>query len=643
MINLQTSLRFAVWTLCWAVLVTSLFSQDTTQYELSPTLITDSLSQRFHTQATTKVFQKDSLGNFGVNGLSSEAVFRQVEGMYVKNYGGHGGIKTVSFRGFAAQQTTLSINGVSYQNPQSSVVNFGFFALDNMDKITIQKSPNALIDNPLAGNIGFEVQKVPKYFRWKLGWGSFGERIAGGGCALNGKRFGLQANFQYVRAKDDYTFDLNGESGKRKNAGFENTQYQLYYTYQAKPNIEISAFANGFRAKQGVPTPVVRGFSGISSDSLTQNDLFGFVQAKISPKEIRSAWLPTQTSWVVGLHRNEMRYLFQQEEQLYENNEYFGQVNMTHLLSHQIVQTSLQYQDFTLEGNHLAIRFQPVAKVLRRQFNAAIQHKWFLYEGNEKTPAFRLESSFRMNYLTNYRFLPNLSTTFSCLPINQKSSVFLHLHYANRIPSFNELYYFGYGNADLQPEKVKSIEISYLRNATLLGIDFLLKTTAFYNQTQNKIIAIPINPATWSTFAIGKTQTRGAEISLEAQWEKTQLYANYTLQYAQDMTQSNRPFLPYTPVEVVNYGLKTSIKKWQIYLNNHYSSWRFINLQNNQAAFLPVYHLADVGLNYSYLRKKWTYNLDFQCENVFNTKYEVVKSYPMPRRSVRVSLVVKRK
>ena len=67
-------------------------------------------------------FSKDSLGSFSVSSISVDAVLRQAEGLYIRNYGGHGGVKTLSVRGFATQQTTVSINDVPYQNAQTGMV-----------------------------------------------------------------------------------------------------------------------------------------------------------------------------------------------------------------------------------------------------------------------------------------------------------------------------------------------------------------------------------------------------------------------------------------------------------------------------------------------------------------------------------------
>ena len=109
------------------VFAQNIWAQDTTVYQLSPTQIIDSLLRPFQNGADQTTFTQEFGGNFAVSGLSADAVLRQSEGLYVRDYGGHGGLKTVSIRGFSAQQTTVTLNDIPYNSVQSSVVNFGFF------------------------------------------------------------------------------------------------------------------------------------------------------------------------------------------------------------------------------------------------------------------------------------------------------------------------------------------------------------------------------------------------------------------------------------------------------------------------------------------------------------------------------------
>lgn len=625
--------------------ISNIFAQDT--LSLSPQMILDSAQMQFRAKSEITRFSKDSLGVFSISGISVDAVLRQAEGLYIRNYGGHGGVKTLSIRGFATQQTTVSINDVPYQNAQTSVVNFAYFYPDDYDAIEVNRSPNQLTNNGLGGNVDFQLKADSTHIKWKMGTGSFGEKTLGLNTNLCKKKWNLKVGYFWVKAKDAYNFDLNGEKGKRQNAGFQNQQYQAFYEYKMRENWKLSLFVTGFRAKQGIAGAVVVGNIGFSNDSIFQKDVFSYLQIQHSPRKIQSIFLPFKSTFTLSYHQNKLDYLFNQKIQNYDNQDVLAQLHFLHLFHNQTLQTNIQFQSANLMGNNLAIAFTPIEKVFRNQVNICALHKSFIWKNHPTRPYFQTQSSFRFNLITpsplkGLGILPNGNLGIIMqLPKQSNREYFAHFQYGNRLPSFNELYYFGYGNASLKPEKIISFDAGLLRTFGK-NIPISLKMSVFYNQTYNKIISIPLNPARWSTFAIGKTQTQGIEISGEALFfKKNTFYINYTLQKTQDLTRAQKPYLPYTPVELLNYGLKIKLNpKTQFYLNGNYCSWRFSSLNNDKSAFLPAYQLLDAGINYTFSTSRFRYTAFFQAENIFNTNYVVIQSYPMPNRSFRLSLQV---
>lgn len=623
-----------------------LFGQDTLL--VSPQTILDSAQNQFRNKSEITRFSKDSLGVFSVSGISVDAVLRQAEGLYIRNYGGHGGVKTLSVRGFATQQTTVSINDVPYQNAQTSVVNFAYFYPEDYDAIEVNRAPNQLTNNGLGGNVDFQLKADSTQIKWKMGVGSFGEKTLGLHTALRKKKWHLKVGYFWVKATDDYDFELNGEKGKRQNAGFQNQQYQAFYEYKIQNNLKLSLFVTGFRAKQGVSNAVVTGNIGFSNDSIFQKDVFGYLQIQHSPRKIQSIFFPFKSTFTVSYHQNNLQYLFNQKFQKYDNQDIMAQISFLHLFPNQTLTSNIQFQNANLTGNNLAIAFTPIEKVFRNQANISALHKYFLWKKHPTRPHLQTQTSVRLNILPPSPFskglglLPNGNFGIIMqMPKHENRTYFAHFQYGNRLPSFNELYYFGYGNASLKPEKILSFDVG-LQRVFGKNIPISLKMSVFYNQTYNKIISIPLNPVRWSTFAIGKTQTQGIEISGEAFFfKKNTFYINYTLQKTQDLTRTEKPYLPYTPVELLNYGIKLKMgKKTQFYLNGNYCGWRFSALQNTKSAFLPAYQLLDAGMNYSFSTKRFLYTLFLQAENLFDSHYVVIQSYPMPGRSFRASLQV---
>ncbi|MDR0795262.1 MAG: Plug domain-containing protein, partial [Tannerella sp.] len=94
--------------------------------------------QRVSSTTQTVPFQaidNEGIKRFGVQDLS-EAV-RRFSGVSVKDYGGIGGLKTVSIRSLGAHHTAVSYDGVSIADTQSGQVDISRFTLDNVEMVSL--------------------------------------------------------------------------------------------------------------------------------------------------------------------------------------------------------------------------------------------------------------------------------------------------------------------------------------------------------------------------------------------------------------------------------------------------------------------------------------------------------------------------
>ena len=63
------------------------------------------------------------------------AVIQKFSGTSMRNYGGLGGMKTVSVRGVGSQHSTFLIDGFSLVNTQTGQINLGQIQTDNVESI----------------------------------------------------------------------------------------------------------------------------------------------------------------------------------------------------------------------------------------------------------------------------------------------------------------------------------------------------------------------------------------------------------------------------------------------------------------------------------------------------------------------------
>ena len=85
--------------------------------------------------APLQVMDKKEMERIGLQEVS-EAV-KRFSGVSVKDYGGIGGLKTVSIRSMGAQHTAVSYDGVVLSDCQSGQVDIGRFSLDNVSLLTL--------------------------------------------------------------------------------------------------------------------------------------------------------------------------------------------------------------------------------------------------------------------------------------------------------------------------------------------------------------------------------------------------------------------------------------------------------------------------------------------------------------------------
>jgi vitamin B12 transporter len=111
---------------------------------------------------------------------------------------------------------------------------------------------------------------------------------------------------------------------------------------------------------------------------------------------------------------------------------------------------------------------------------------------------------------------------------------------AFRAPTFNELYYPGYGNTDIRPEQSRNIEAGLHYSAS----EHMLDIVYFDNRTSDLINAVLVDPATFKYQAQNVNEARidGLEVSYAGQFGDTGIKTAVTIQNPRDLT-NNKPLV----------------------------------------------------------------------------------------------------
>ena len=189
---------------------------------------------------------------------------------------------------------------------------------------------------------------------------------------------------------------------------------------------------------------------------------------------------------------------------------------------------------------------------------------------------------------------------------------------AFRAPTFTELYYPGFGNPDLEPERSRNIEfgLTYRHNTGELGL------TGFYNQIKDLIVSqsptfIPqnVDTAVIKGLTFTATQNIGSNTVVNASLDLLSPY---------NTTDDER--LPFNAEQVLRVNGSHQIGDFAVN-----ADWYLTSNRKDGTNTLGGYGLFNLGASYTANK-----HLEFQIQwnNVFGKDYTLVRGYNTPGSNV---------
>src|SRR5206468_3205208 len=110
--------------------------------------------------------------------------------------------------------------------------------------------------------------------------------------------------------------------------------------------------------------------------------------------------------------------------------------------------------------------------------------------------------------------------------------------------------------------------------------------------------------------------------------------ANYTYQQALNVTDpassSYNNQIPYTPRQTIALNAGVIYNRFSLFYNQISSAHHYYLNENKPDYYLPAYSVSDASFFYNGLLNKLPVGAGIEINNLFNTRYEVIRSYPMP-------------
>lgn len=581
------------------------------------------------------------------NAFDASDVVAFAPGVFVKQYGGLGGLRSVSLRGTSSQQAVILIDGVRYQSSAAGEIDLSTIPADALEQVEVIRGGDAAFygANALGGVINLVTQpSAGQGLRAELrsGLGSFGERNVALAVSDSRGSQSWSAHLSSVATDGDYPFPYN-EFGstttiRRENADFSNLSGGAEWSYRSQSGWRGSVGAQAFTSDRGAPGAIVQGNREDLHARLLERDLFSVAQLSYSTSE----WslLSALSGRLNGLrYRDPDARTFGAEgiDNRYDRSELALTLRARRTIGASgIIEASGEAGYARLEGSNLDPSVG--SSVTRTQVGGALTSSWSIV-GLPYGSELSLEAGFRGETFSGIgtSFSPSLGLQLRIA----STPLRLRAHGAGnyRVPSFTEQYYLNYGNADLRPEHSASFDAGVTYQ---LGESFLLEASGFLIDTHDQIVSVPRSPVSWSAMNVGRVLSRGIEIGANGSLVQglLELRLSYTRMRAEDRTSGGDYglLLPYAPEELFSALAQIHLGSYAFGPTCEYVSHRYALPSNLPESLLPHYLTVGAGISGRWPLGMLDLTARAEGSNLFDAQYQVVRNYPMPGRSLRISL-----
>ncbi|MBE6241197.1 MAG: TonB-dependent receptor [Bacteroidales bacterium] len=555
------------------------------------------------------VSRKDTL-SFSNSFTISDAL-QLSPGLLVGDNGGSAGLKTVSLRGMGSAHTAIYVDGVRVGNVQSGQTDLGALGIENFSSAVIDYAQNSVSFNTLRPVFGMAPVSASASF-YAGSFGTYMPKIRLD-FRLN-ERLSLSANVSGSFSKGDFPY---ADTLRRANNDLR----------QIRAGMDLFGTITGgdFHVK-AYYSDADRGTPGSTSYPSTdrQKDRNAFIQGVLSKK--LSGFYTLKLS-AKGSY-DDIQYFSSWGDSRYGQTEL--QLNSAHdfrltdwcRLS---LAADLQWDGLKSTG-YDASRFSVLGALASS----------FRFQRFSANVAFEYLGAFDQDALSRGAFSPSLDLKYT---IFKGFDITAFGRRAYRIPTFNELYYAGYGNPDLRPEDAWMMDIGLDFNRTLSSKWTInAKLDGFCNLLKDKIISAPTeaDPNIWLPYNIGRVRALGADVVLGADFRSgdwtLSLDAKYTWQSAKDVTPDSYSYgsaVPYIAKHTMVLNGLLSWKGWSLS-----PLWHLRSGRSDGYGEMPDWNTFDVTLAKAFaLGRAGSLGVRLSARNIFDCRYEVVGGYPMPGRN----------
>ena len=595
---------------------------------------------------------------------------KYIAGVTVKDYGGIGGLKTISVRGLGSNHSAVVYDGISVTDFQTGQVDLSKFSSNNIKEINLYNGQSFSLLQParaLASSNVFFIETLKPLFdsteRFKTvlkgTYGSFNYANLGINTAFKLNKIwtslldldlnNCAGNYPYLLRYGNNVNDSTSNE-KRKNSdyfGFRG-EWNMFGSFNSKTDLKIKAYY--FYSERGLPMSTTLYY--VNSGQRLWDENF-FLQSvfthRFNNKLQYRNHLKSLYSYTHYYDSKTSNYLGYESDKYYQREYY-----MNNVVSYEIFKNFFSSLSNDVFYNNLNSPNMFVASANRLSSITA----WsFLYDNSKlliNTNVLHTfvedRSNLSSSSKTKHHFSPFLSLGYTWF-----NSLTISLFYKDifRMPTFNDLYFNRVSESKLKPEITQQFNLhcefsKYLGDYKTTYINISLD--AYHNKVKEKIVAVPQrNLFIWSIINFGQVNINGIDFQTMFRAYLThsidlKIRGTYSYQSVVDATKKGSTTynnqIPYTPIHSGSLFINLTHPFIDIAYTINFVGKRYALPENIDRNLLKPYQEHSITISKDISLNKHNVNIGLSCLNIFGEQYEVVINYPMAQRQFRINLKI---
>jgi vitamin B12 transporter len=601
---------FLMLTVCGLV-----FAQQDSIVALNEVTVSDAALRKFSRTQSVSVLNDSVMGK---NAASLTSLLNYNSLIYFKE-NGLGMVSSPSFRGTTASQTAVIWNGLNINSQLNGQTDFNTITTGSFDHVTVRAGGGSSIygSSAIGGSVhlGNDL-RFRNEFSNAVDWSYGSFSTLGVNYKLNASSENVSAQVGISRNSSDNDYEFLDTDGKHnENGQYYNTGFDAAFGYKLSDKHFLKLYSQLFEGERHfsgtIATKSKSKYQDLNSRNLLEWDaLLGKFTSKL-----KAAFLGERYKYF----ENAKSPIFEmgQAETL------VGKYDLGYVFNARMAaDLVLDYSKTKGSGKQIGSNERSIGAV-----SILFRHeplRWFGYEASaRKEITDNYESPFlfavgtHIDLLKNYSLLLNVSRNF-------------------RIPTFNDLYWQGLGNPDLQPESSWQGEVG--QRLKWRGLQ--LSATVYYIHISDMIQWAPDeSTGNWTPSNVAEVRSSGVEVALHYQLKfgrhSIDWNSNYAYTISKDAATDEQ--LIYVPVNKSNTNVAYAYRKFTA--NYQYMFNGQVFTPSAKYHTLASYQVSNFGIWYDF-GKTNGYRLGLVANNFLNENYQSTLQRPMPGRNYSIRLTL---